>query len=253
VKRRKSNFARVFRAALVVLGAAILTAFWAPVTPGVQGGSQKQNTRPVDTKALPKPATENNGSLPATSFVYQFTQPQFHIPRILIEHDAAGRGQITFERLNEEVPIVEPLVLSEAALARVSTLWESSSFLESDTNYQSDKQFPHLGTIRLKMVREGRHRTAEFNWTTNTAISALIAEYRRVADQAIFVFDMTVARENQPLNSPKLMERLETLLRRNGISDPQQLVPFLQDISTDEHLPLIARHHADRLLKKIKK
>jgi uncharacterized protein (UPF0147 family) len=29
------------------------------------------------------------------------------------------------------------------------------------------------------------------------------------------------------------------------------LVPLLKDISTDEHLPLIARNHALRLLKKI--
>jgi len=30
-------------------------------------------------------------------------------------------------------------------------------------------------------------------------------------------------------------------------------VPLLKDISTDEHLPLIARNHALRLIKKIEK
>jgi len=65
--------------------------------------------------------------------------------------------------------------------------------------------------------------------------------------------DIAVARESQPLNAPKLMEEFETQLRRNGLSDPLQMVPLLEDISTDEHLPLIARNHALRLLKKINK
>jgi hypothetical protein len=81
--------------------------------------------------------------------------------------------------------------------------------------------------------------------------SLLINEYRRVADQAILVFDISVARETQPLNAPKLMDEFESQLKRNGLSDPQQLVPLLTEVSTDEHLPLIARNHALRLIKKI--
>ena len=69
-------------------------------------------------------------------------------------------------------------------------------------------------------------------------------EYRRAADQAILIFDITIARENQPLNAPKLMEVMESLVKRDGLSDPQQLLPLLQDLSTDEHVPLIARNHA---------
>jgi hypothetical protein len=49
------------------------------------------------------------------------------------------------------------------------------------------------------------------------------------------------------------MEELESQLKRNGLSDPRQLLPLLRDISTDEHLPLIARNHAARLIKKIEK
>jgi len=43
------------------------------------------------------------------------------------------------------------------------------------------------------------------------------------------------------------------MLKRNALSDPQQLVPLLKDITSDEHLPLIARNHAARLLKQIDK
>jgi len=64
---------------------------------------------------------------------------------------------------------------------------------------------------------------------------------------------MTVARENQPLNTPGLLKQLESMYNRNALSDPKQLVPLLKEIRTDAHIPLIARNHADRLLKKIEK
>ena len=107
--------------------------------------------------------------------------------------------------------------------------------------------------MRLRMEQESRKRTAEFNWTNNKDAAALAEEYRRAADQAILVFEISVARESQPLNGPKLMEQVELQLKRNGLSDPQQLIPLLKDISTDEHLPLIARNHALRLIKQIEK
>jgi hypothetical protein len=46
---------------------------------------------------------------------------------------------------------------------------------------------------------------------------------------------------------------MEMLLVRDGLSDPYQLVPLLKELRTDEHIPLIARNHADRILKKIEK
>ena len=183
---------------------------------------------------------------------YEFTQPQFFIKHVIIEHDSNGRGKFSFERQNEGL-VSEPLQISPAPLNRILSLYNTLGFLDSNTNYQSEKQFPHLGTVRLTMQSKTRKRTAEFNWTNDKPASELREEYRRLADQALFVFDMEVARANQPLNAPKLLEGLESLLRRNGLSDPEQLVPLLTEITTDEHLPLIARNHAGRLIKKINK
>ena len=171
----------------------------------------------------------------------------------MIDHDANGRGTVTFERLNEDTPVTEPLELSPAALARITSSWRALKFLESDTNYQSSKQFPHLGTMRIGMERGDRKRVAEFNWTNNSDAWNLVNEYRKAADQVILVFDISIARQNQPLNTPKLMEAMESLLNRNGLSDPHQLLKLLDDLSTDEHVPLIARNHALRLIKKINK
>lgn len=215
--------------------------------------AHKQNARPGESASAAKPGEENKVDFESAKYSYEFTQPEFYVRNIVIEHDDNGRGKITFLRLNEETPVVEPIEMSAPALNRLKSLWQALRFLESQENYQADKQFPHLGTMRITMTQGARKRTAEFNWSDNRSAEALVTEYRRVADQAIFVFDMSVARENQPLSAPKLMEYLESALKRNWLSDPQQLIPLLKEISTDDHLPLIARNHALRLLKKIEK
>lgn len=233
-------------AACFVLCAAVFGA--AGQSPGI-----KHNTRPEAAAPAATPEPPKNVESDSARFSYEFTQPEFYVRHIRIEHDANGRGVIKFERLNDETVYEEPLELSADAWTRMSGLWQALRFLDSEENYQSDKQFAHLGTMRLGMERESRKRTVEFNWSNNKDAFSLANEYRRVADQAILVFDISVAREVQPLNVPKLMEEFELQLKRNGLSDPQQLLPLLKDISTDEHVPLIARNHALRLIKKIEK
>jgi len=215
-----------------------------------QSGS-KHNPRPQQVAG----STADGGGTKTepVKYSYEFSQPKFYIKHIVLEHDANGRGTVTFERLNEDTPVSEPIEFSADALARISSAWQSLQFLESDTDYQSNKQFPHLGTMKIGMQRGERKRVAEFNWTNNEGASTLVNEYRKAADQAILIFDISIARENQPLNAPKLMETMESLLNRKALSDPRQLLKLLQDLSTDEHVPLIARNHALRLIKKIQK
>jgi hypothetical protein len=67
------------------------------------------------------------------------------------------------------------------------------------------------------------------------------------------MFDINVARQNQPLESPRIMRGLDSYLKRNAISDPVQMLPFLRELSGDERMPLIARNHAERLAKQIEK
>ena len=233
--------------ALITVGAAVISV-------GQQLPSHKQNARP-ETSAPPAstPSAVSKTNDSSVRFSYEFIQPQFYLRHIVIEHDQTGHGKVTFERLNEETPIIENLEISPKALERVTGLWQALRFLDSDTNYQSEKQFPHLGTMKLGMVDGERKRTVEFNWSHIKEASDLVNEYRRIADQASFVFDISVARENQPLNAPKLMDSFESMLKRNALSDPEQVIPLLKEISTDERLPLIARNHALRLISKLAK
>ena len=231
-------------ATLVILSAAVFGA--------AQGlPANKHNTRP-ETPAV-APAQPKETLKDTTLYSYEFKQPEFFIKHLIIEHDASGHGRIRFVQRTEEAFVEEPLQLSAEAMSRISGLWEALRFLDSTESYQSDRDYRHLGTVRLKMQRDTRERTAEFNWTNHAQATALVNEYRRVENQAILIFDLSVARESLRLNTPKLMEKTEALLKRNGLSDPKQLLPLLKDISTDDHIPLIARNHALRLIKKIEK
>jgi hypothetical protein len=237
----------VLIAALAILGAAICAA--------AQNGSGaiKQNTRqPVVTKDSPPKSAENR-PVEDVSYSYEFKKAEFFVRHIRIKHDANGRGEISFERQGDIEPIIEPLELSESSRTRITALWEALRFLDSSENYQADKQFPHLGTMWLGMTKGTRQRVAEFNWTNDPNTKALVDEYRRAANQAIFVFDISVARQNQPLDSPKLLDRLDIHLKRDEISDAQQLLPLLRELQTDERLPLMTRNHAERIVKKLEK
>ena len=236
-------------AAFIILGAAFLAAV---PSLAAQSKTNERKPEPTPTPAqTARPREENKKPPDTTSYFYEFTQPDFTVRHIMIQHDAMGRGKIKFQKQGVDAEIEEPIELSTGALGRILGAWTELQFLDSSESYQSHLQYPHLGTMRLRMERETRKRTAEFNWTDNKTASLLATEYRRVADQAILVFEISVARDSQPLNAPKLMDEFEQQLKRKGLSDPQQMVPLLEEISTDEHLPLIARNHALRLIKKL--
>jgi hypothetical protein len=236
---------RIIFAALLISGAAICA--------GAQNKNSavKQNTREQATK----PETLTPASKPAEdiSYSYEFQKANFFIRHVVIKHDASGHGELTFERQGDLEPIVEPFELSESSRARIASAWDALRFLDSNASYQSEKQFPHLGTMRLGMTKGTLTRVAEFNWTNDPNAKALTNEYRRISNQVIFVFDIGVARENQPLNSPKLLDQLDRFIAMKELSDPQQLVPLLRELSTDERVPLMTRNHAGRILKKLEK
>ena len=243
MKQQVLTFPNITIAALFFLSAAIAAT-----------GQNKTTPRPgVAATAASAQINGENNPAAAVRYTYEFKQPQFQIPRFLIEHDAAGRGRISFERKHSSETFVEPVELSADALKRIVLLWEALRFLDSDTKYQAEKEFPHQGTHGISMQQDTRRRTAEFNWTHDRNAFLLISEYRRIADQSLFVFDINIARQSDPLSTPRLMKNLDTLLSRNGLSDPRQLVPLMRDLTTDERLPLIARNHAERLLKKLNK
>ena len=220
----------------------------------------KKNGRPTSgdgrsEEPLNKRPTNDQSKSPARTFVtthhYEFSQPNFNVSKVVIKHDDAGKGELSFTKKDYDDFITDPIQLSTATLERINATLTALNFLGSDENYQYEKDFSHLGTITFRLVREGKERSTTFNWTQNKDAKSLMDEYRQISNQFIWMFDIALARENQPLEAPRLMDSLDSMIRRNEISDPKQMAPFLQTLVNDERIPLIARNHAGKLAKKL--
>src|SRR5690242_19263733 len=75
----------------------------------------KRNDRPPEQPSpTPQHTEEKRQPIDATRYTYEFNQPAFIVSHIVIDHDALGRGNITFVQ-RTETPIVEPIEISSAA------------------------------------------------------------------------------------------------------------------------------------------
>ena len=210
----------------------------------------KKNERPANGNSANGNAARTTGT---PNFFYEFAQPNFVVSKINIAHDENGKGTISFMKNVSDEVITDPIQLSEAAMERINAVLKTLDFMNSTENYQYEKDYSHLGNITIKIVRDGRTRETKFNWTQNQDAKALSDEYRKIGNQYIWMFDINLARTNQPLEAPKLMDLLDSYIKRNEISDAAQLIPFLKELGDDERIPLIARNHATRLVKEIEK
>lgn len=210
----------------------------------------KRNERPANESQTNQPARKNQNQ---SVYFYEFTQPNFLISKIFIEHDEQGKGKITFQRRDYGDEITDPIQLSSVTMEKLKNAFAALDFLNSNENYQFEKDYSHLGNVKITVKKDGRERTAQYNWTENKEARILMDEYRKIGNQYVWIFEMNVARQNQPLNAPGLMKTLDGYLKRKEISDPVQLIPFLTELSNDERIPLIARNHAAEIIKQIEK
>ena len=216
----------------------------ASARPGEGAHDAQQQAPPPSLKAGAQPKAKEDPN--AAHFVYEFEQPDFFVYFMHVEHDERGRGHIRFERRSDTEQLTEPFELSPATLERIKAHWANLRFLDSTAEYQGERHYPSQGKTRLTMRQGGRSRTAEFNYSQDSDAQGLANEYRRAADQALFVFELQVALESQPLETPKLINRLETLIDRNMVSDAKQLAPLIKQLTEDERVPLVGRNHAAR-------
>ncbi len=186
-------------------------------------------------------------------YVYEFKRPGFGVDFVHIEHDEAGKGSITFRKENIGEDITDPVELSAVTMERLRGAFEALDFLNSSANYQTPRDYSHLGNISLTLTKSGRSRTAIFNWTENKDAMFLLDEYRRIGSEYIWRFEIDSSRENQPLLAPGLMTSFESLVKRGEVSDPPHIIPFLRELAADERIPLMARNRAADIIKYIEK
>lgn len=212
----------------------------------------KKNSRPAEAALEPTPSPSSERQRPA-EYTYSFERPGFTYEKITIEHDDSGIGRITFKRAAFDEVVTDPVSLSKKTMEKLRGVFDALGFINSTENYQSARDYSHMGTIEVTLRRMGRERTARYNWTDNKNAKALMDEYRRIANEYTWRFEISLARENQPLEAPGLMDVLAGYLRRSEISDPKNLTPILTELASDERLPLIARNRAAELIKQIEK
>ena len=214
---------------------------------------QELASLPADPKSNGKANATGSSVAGSTVFLYEFLRPGFTYPQILIEHDDNGKGQISFKKDGFDEWLTDPVSLSPVTTEKLKAAFTALNFLESSENYQYVKDFSNMGNVTITLRHDGKTRTAKFNWTENKNAKMLFDEYRRVSNEYTWKFEITVGRENQPLQTPGMMDALDSYIQRDEISDPPHLVPFLTELSNDERLPLIARNHAAKLIKLIGK
>ena len=220
-----------------------------------EGEQNSQQTEPKKKNQGERNANNSKVEKIKYPYVYEFSQPNFTVSHIIIEHDQVGKGTITFEKSASSAdPIVDPIQLSASTLERINNLFEKLNFLNSTEDYQSPtRDYGHLGNHTVTLRKDNLERTAKYNWSENKDAKALADEYRKIGEQYIWYFDMNIARQNQPLEAPITVDRLDSLLKRNEVSDPVQMLPYLKVLSNDERIPLLARNHVLRLIKDIEK
>lgn len=217
-------------------------------TPEAVAEPPKLNSRPdtpAESVAAPK--------MSKATHIYLFERPGFMYPRIEIRHDDAGIGTITFDKMDLDEPMEDSIELSPATLNALNAAFTRLNFLDSAEDYNAKKASVATGTISITLTHDGRSRTAKFNWSDNPDAKFLMDEYRRISNEFIWKFEMEVARENQPLETPRLMQRFSSFYESSELPDPPHFLPLLRKLANDEILPLIARNDAERLIKAIEK
>ena len=86
---KKKSLLQGLPAALIVLSAAISICAQNPT-------GAKHNSRPQ--QVADSSSASDAAKTDSVKYTYEFSQPKFYVKHIVIEHDANGRGTLTFER-----------------------------------------------------------------------------------------------------------------------------------------------------------
>lgn len=196
--------------------------------------------------AKPQAPTHESG----VTYRYYFENDRFTIPYQEVLVDGEGRAQYRFKKKDmDEMTIV--FQVSPRVLTEIRSTLEQLSFLSSVEDYQHRKDFSHLGTITLMQQVGERRREAKFNYTDNAMVNNLVRIFRGLTVQENRIFEIDLVRSMDPISMPAQLRLLEGELKSRNVADARRFNQILKELSRDESVPLIARNHADRLLRQI--
>lgn len=187
-----------------------------------------------------------------SKYLYVFDNERFLTSHIELEFDGEGNGEFRFKKKGYD-DFINKLQVSKRILSQIDSLVGELNYLESTEDYQYKKDFSHLGNISLTIEKGGKTRTVKFNYTENPSMNRLANLFRNLATQESRFFEIESVRQSDPLSTPAQLRFLESELKSQNIADPDRFTALLTELKGDEGVPLIARNHADRLLKDIAK
>lgn len=167
-----------------------------------------------------------------------------------IQLDANGQGQVRFKRRQEDT-VTEPVQLSSAAKQKFLTLLAATNYLEHPETFESGKKIADLGAKRLTVETPAGKREGTFNYSLRKDITDLSNFFEGLLNQEALQFDIRNAMQFEKLSIPKRLESMENELKANRISDPEGLVPLLEQIEANSQILNYARSEAGKIKKEI--
>jgi len=203
--------------------------------------------------ATPPPSDAAAVSQSDLAIRYRFENSQFLIPKIELTIDGAGHGRLTWERKDARKPLSRDVRVSDRGLADLRNLLVRLDFVHSTAEYQTREDHSNLGTTAIRVVQAGVSREVVFNYTQNRDADALGRLLRGIANREMYVAELEVAIQHQPLETPAALSVLAQEFAQGRIGDATGLLPLLTSMADDMALPLITRNKATELARRISK
>src|SRR5712692_396378 len=185
-----------------------------------------------------------------TSFTYCHENSRGPYELQCIQLDPNAKGEVKFKRREAETVNVR-IQLSDPARERFLAVLAGTNYLDHPETFESGKKIADLGAKHLTLEMAGGKREAAFNYSLRKDVTELSTFFEGLINQETLVLDVQNAMQFEKLSIPKRLERIETEIRANRVSDPERLVPLLEKIETDRQIMNYARTQAGKIKKEI--
>ena len=185
-----------------------------------------------------------------TSFTYCHENSRGPYELQCIQLDQAAKGEVKFKRREAETVTV-PIQLSDPAREKFLTVLTGTNYLDHPETFESGRKIADLGAKRVTLEMAGAKREATFNYSLRKDVNDLQNFFEGLVNQETLVFDVQNAMKFERLSIPKRLERIETEIKSNRVSDPERLIPLLDKIESDQQIMNFARTQAGKIKKEI--
>src|SRR5260370_28681507 len=100
--------------------------------------------------------SESERHLSGDALRYTFENPRFYIPWIQLDLSPEGVGSVRFRRGESDDTLDRKVKLLPSTLSRIAELIARSGFLTSGDDYQSKRDFAHLGWMTISVNQGGK-------------------------------------------------------------------------------------------------